>query len=105
MRPQFKTQVAEGLHSGDLVSKQTVVDGLELAADAFIVGAVRSEHSQDARSPCGCKLGHEAEIRPGKPLKVGIPRMCAARSAVLSKAYPSGLRFINFSEWKDQFEK
>ncbi|AJA65497.1 MULTISPECIES: hypothetical protein [Bradyrhizobium] len=36
MRPEFKTQVGEGLHSGDLVPKQTVVDGLELAADAFI---------------------------------------------------------------------
>ncbi|MGY4408387.1 NADPH-dependent curcumin reductase CurA [Bradyrhizobium sp. LB7.1] len=36
LRPEFEMQVAGWLASGDLVSKQTVVDGLDRAADAFI---------------------------------------------------------------------
>lgn len=36
LRPEFEQQVAGWLRTGELVSKQTVVDGLEHAVDAFI---------------------------------------------------------------------
>ncbi len=36
LRPEFEKQVANWLRTGELVSKQTVVDGLEHAVDAFI---------------------------------------------------------------------
>jgi NADPH-dependent curcumin reductase CurA len=36
LRPEFEKQVANWLRTGELVSKQTVVDGLENAVDAFI---------------------------------------------------------------------
>jgi NADPH-dependent curcumin reductase CurA len=36
LRPEFEQRVAGWLRSGELVSKQTVVDGLEHAVDAFI---------------------------------------------------------------------
>ena len=36
LRPEFEKQVANWLRTGELVSKQTVVDGLEKAVDAFI---------------------------------------------------------------------
>jgi NADPH-dependent curcumin reductase CurA len=36
LRPEFERQVANWLRTGELVSKQTVADGLENAVDAFI---------------------------------------------------------------------
>jgi hypothetical protein len=36
LRPEFEKQVANWLRTGELISKQTVVDGLENAVDAFI---------------------------------------------------------------------
>ncbi len=36
LRPEFEKQVANWLRTGELVSRQTVVDGLENAVDAFI---------------------------------------------------------------------
>jgi NADPH-dependent curcumin reductase CurA len=36
LRPEFEKQVANWLRTGELLSKQTVVDGLENAVDAFI---------------------------------------------------------------------
>jgi NADPH-dependent curcumin reductase CurA len=36
LRPEFEKQVANWLRTGELVSKQTVVDGLDHAVDAFI---------------------------------------------------------------------
>ena len=36
LRPEFEKQVANWLRTGELVSRQTVVDGLEHAVDAFI---------------------------------------------------------------------
>jgi NADPH-dependent curcumin reductase CurA len=36
LRPEFEKQVANWLRTGELVSKQTVADGLENAVDAFI---------------------------------------------------------------------
>jgi NADPH-dependent curcumin reductase CurA len=36
LRPEFEKQVANWLRTGELVSKQTVVEGLENAVDAFI---------------------------------------------------------------------
>ena len=36
LRPEFEKQVANWLRTGELVSKQTVVDGLENAVDALI---------------------------------------------------------------------
>jgi NADPH-dependent curcumin reductase CurA len=36
LRPEFEKQVANWLRSGELVSRQTVVDGLENAVDAFL---------------------------------------------------------------------
>ncbi|HEY3000861.1 MAG TPA: NADP-dependent oxidoreductase [Kribbellaceae bacterium] len=36
LRPEFEKRVAEWLRTGELVSKETVVDGLENAADALI---------------------------------------------------------------------
>ena len=36
LRPEFEKQVADWLRSGELVSKQTVVEGLDHAVDAFI---------------------------------------------------------------------
>ena len=36
LRPEFEQQVAGWLRTGELVSKQTVVDGLDHAVDAFL---------------------------------------------------------------------
>jgi len=36
LRPEFEQQVAGWLRSGELVNKQTVVDGLDHAVDALI---------------------------------------------------------------------
>ena len=36
LRPEFEKQVANWLRTGELVSRQTVVDGLENAVDAFL---------------------------------------------------------------------
>ncbi len=36
LRPEFEKQVANWLRTGELVSRQTVVDGLESAVDAFL---------------------------------------------------------------------
>lgn len=38
LRAEFETEVAGWLRSGDFVSKQTVVEGLDRAADALIGG-------------------------------------------------------------------
>ena len=36
LRPEFEEQVSGWLRSGELISKQTVVDGLDHAVDAFL---------------------------------------------------------------------
>jgi NADPH-dependent curcumin reductase CurA len=58
LRPEFEKQVANWLRTGELVSKQTVVDGLDNAVDAFIgllsganVGKMLVRVSDDASDP------------------------------------------------------
>ena len=58
LRPEFEKQVSNWLRTGELVSKQTVVDGLENAVDAFIgllgganVGKMLVRLSDDDASP------------------------------------------------------
>jgi NADPH-dependent curcumin reductase CurA len=58
LRPEFEKQVASWLATGELVSKQTVVDGLDRAVEAFIgllsganVGKMLVRISEDDTAP------------------------------------------------------
>jgi hypothetical protein len=64
LRPEFEKQVANWLRTGELVAKQTVVDGLENAVDAFIgllsganVGKMLVRLSPDTSSEDGVEEG------------------------------------------------